>query len=49
MSLIYESLLSLNVILHMLVCIRAHTILNQDVLRHPRNEREASKESHDLC
>ena len=48
MSLISESLLSLNVILHIFVCINSDTILNQDVLHHPRNEREAGKESHYL-
>ena len=35
MPLIFEPLLSLDVILYMLVCIRAHTILNQNMFRHP--------------
>ena len=49
MPLISESLLPLDVILHMLICLCAHAILDEDVLHHPRNERETCKESHYLC
>ena len=38
MSLISESLLSLNMILYMLVCISTHAIFDEDMLHHPGNK-----------